>query len=259
MTDFKVIETIKVIDSIQDETTDNFEQTFYGNKQTGPFIVVNNFNNDVKIVNIFDKNRVLSEYRRLYKNQLHSDHFDNPALIEYVNGKVSKKRWFKNGKLHRENDKPAFVIHRYNDKGKDFLIRQDWYIDGKQHRDNDKPASIRFYDNNTMWLESYYWYRDGMLHRDEGAAIIHYYDMEGLVKESEIWLKNGLYVEDKESPNSISYYKNGKKKCEHWMENGNHGKKTSSRIDKSLPISFWYDEDGNITDLKMFSEIENLV
>ena len=61
MTDFKVIETIKVIDSIQDETTDNFEQTFYGNKQTGPFIVVNNFNNDVKIVNIFDKNRVLSE------------------------------------------------------------------------------------------------------------------------------------------------------------------------------------------------------
>ena len=42
-------------------------------------------------------------------------------------------RWFQNGKLHRDNDKPARIL---SDGDK------HWFQNGVLHRDNDKPAII---------------------------------------------------------------------------------------------------------------------
>ena len=38
----------------------------------------------------------------------------------------------KNGKIHREADKPAVIIGRF----------REWWVDGKLHREGDLPAVI---------------------------------------------------------------------------------------------------------------------
>ena len=55
------------------------------------------------------------------------------------------KYWLKNGKYHREKDKPAII---YN------TGTMYWFKNGNFHRDCDKPAKI--YNTGTMT-----WYIDG--------------------------------------------------------------------------------------------------
>jgi hypothetical protein len=65
------------------------------------------------------------------------------------------KRWYKDGKLHRE-DGPAID---HNDG------YREWWVDGKLHR-IDGPA-IEYEDGDR------YWYINGKLHRIDGPAIDH--------------------------------------------------------------------------------------
>jgi hypothetical protein len=67
-----------------------------------------------------------------------------------------QQAWFRNGKLHRENDLPA-VIH--------FDGTQKWYLDGKLHRDNDLPAIMDANGNQA-------WFQNGELHRDNDLPAI---------------------------------------------------------------------------------------
>ena len=78
------------------------------------------------------------------------------------------KHWFKNGKRHRDNDKPAAI---YTNGTK------CWYKNGKCHRDNDKPAIIR--SDGTK-----YWFKDGECHRDNDRPAITY------ANGSKYWYKN---------------------------------------------------------------------
>ena len=73
------------------------------------------------------------------KGQYWHSYNDAPAII-FLDGE--EENWYKNGKRHREDDKPA-VIHS---NGK------IWYKNGKRHRENDKPAFI--WSNG----EKEYWY-----------------------------------------------------------------------------------------------------
>jgi hypothetical protein len=52
------------------------------------------------------------------------------------------KYYYKEGKLHRENDKPA--IEYYN-------ISREWYKNGLLHRENDKPAVV-FTGGKKYWF-----------------------------------------------------------------------------------------------------------
>lgn len=61
---------------------------------------------------------------------LHS-YNDHPSM-DYDNG---TKRWYKNGKLHRDGDKPALI----------YTGGKIWYKNGKFHRDNNRPAIV--YEN----------------------------------------------------------------------------------------------------------------
>ena len=64
--------------------------------------------------------------------------------------------WQKNNKLHRDDDKPAFI----GKKGDVY-----WYQNGELHRDGDKPAYINPND-------SLIWYQNGQMHRSSGPARI---------------------------------------------------------------------------------------
>lgn len=73
-------------------------------------------------------------------------------VVEYKNF----TKWFYEGKLHREGDKPAIIYKNGT---------QEWYIKGLLHRENDKPAIIR----NNGFEE---WYLNGARHRSFGKPAI---------------------------------------------------------------------------------------
>ena len=100
--------------------------------------------------------------------KLHRDN-DLPAMIRAL----GTQKWYKDGKLHREGDLPAVIWANGT---------QNWYKYGKQHRDGDLPAEI--WSNGTqVWCKdgkchrdgdlpagigangTQYWYKDGNLHR----------------------------------------------------------------------------------------------
>jgi len=89
-------------------------------------------------------------------------------ISETINSS-EKHLWYKNGKLHRDNDLPAAI---WKDG------RQAWYKDGKQHRDNDLPAMINF--NGTK-----VWYKNGKPHRDNDLPALIAID------GTKLWYKNG--------------------------------------------------------------------
>lgn len=72
--------------------------------------------------------------------QLHSFD-DRPAIVYESSG---AQYWYKNGKLHRDRDKPA-VIDREG--------AQYWYKNGKFHREGDKPAIV-YSDGKQLWFKN---------------------------------------------------------------------------------------------------------
>lgn len=97
---------------------------------------------------VFDEKK---EYVKYYKNgMLHR--LDGPAVVkpEYIGG-CYEEEWYVNGKLHRDEDKPAFIHGaRYmtNENEALYRIKDDfeyvWYKNGKQHRIGG-PARITNY------------------------------------------------------------------------------------------------------------------
>lgn len=78
------------------------------------------------------------------------------------NGKYIDKnetiKWYKNGKLHRDDDLPAVIWKEGT---------QEWYQHGLRHRENN-PAIIR---KDSL----YAWWLNGNCHREDGPAITHVY------------------------------------------------------------------------------------
>jgi len=136
------------------------------------------------------------------------------------------KRYYKNGKLHRDGDEPAVI---WSDGSKHY------YKSGKRHRDGDKPAVI----NSDGTIR---YYKDGKLHRDgDKPADI---DSDGSV---EYW-KNGELHRDGDKPASIwsdgtiRYYKNG---VEYTKEQVEKMEEMRTRILNRIATHYaryWYDE-----------------
>lgn len=95
---------------------------------------------------------------------------DKPAFI--LPGKV--RSWWVDGKLHRGDDKPAIMyangsrewfvndqLHRGNDKPAAFWAggSVSWWVNGAQHRGNDKPA-VWYSDGFCEW-----WVHDTLIGR----------------------------------------------------------------------------------------------
>lgn len=122
---------------------------------------------------------------------------DKPAIVKIDNDFIYEKQWYKDGKLHRENN-PAIVKY-YNEK----KIDQYWYLRGQLHRD-DGPAVL--YDENQEWFQF------GQLHREDGPAVIknngdQYWYQYGLLHRDND--KNGNNQPCVIKDNFKLYYKNG--------------------------------------------------
>ena len=115
-----------------------------------------------------------------YKNGKKHRDDDKPAVIGGDGGLV----WYKNGKIHRDGDKPAYI-------GADGSL--EWWKNGEYHRDGDKPAEIR--EDGTLA-----WYKNHLLHRVTSPAVItpnneHEYWINGVnvTKEVKSWMKTQKY------------------------------------------------------------------
>jgi len=140
-------------------------------------------------------------------------------LEKYEVDICGNQMWYKNGKLHSDNDLPAFIAkngdqfwyknnicYRENDLPSIISSKGDQYwcdINGKLHRDNDLPSIITT-DGDQYWSDI-----NGKLHRDNDLpAAIHTNGIQG-------WYKNGKKHRDNGLPALINL--NGD---QYWFENG---------------------------------------
>ena len=87
-----------------------------------------------------DELRTVSYY---LDGKLHREN-DKPA-VERADG---TKEWWYNGRLHRENDKPAIECA----DGSKY-----WFYRGKLHRENDNPAIVEADGTKEWWLKLIKW------------------------------------------------------------------------------------------------------
>lgn len=144
--------------------------------------------------------------------------FKQDKIMENPNGGksvlyASYLSWYKNGELHRDNDKWAVcknniqfewyqngLLHRENDKGAVICMLHGkvmdmyWYKRGKRHRDNDEPA----YHGIIGWK----WYVNDELHRDGDlpAVITHGGTLE--------WYKHDKLHRDNDRPARVKVWDN---------------------------------------------------
>ena len=97
---------------------------------------------------------------------------ENVEKLYYKNGNIKKECWYKNDKLHKDNE---LAIIEYDENGN--IESEYWYKNNEWHRDNG-PAIIYHYENGN--IKSEYWYKNGKYHRDNGPTIIKY--SENIVK-----------------------------------------------------------------------------
>ncbi len=134
----------------------------------------------------------------------------------YMSGNIMTETYLKNGRCHRDGDKPAEILYYENGNAQ----LQKWHKDGKCHRDGDKPAEIYYFKNGKV--KSQMWYKNGKAHRGQSSWSLF---------ESNV---------DSDKPAEIHYYEDGKVKSQMWYTDG------KMHRDKNKPAEICYDEDGNI-------------
>jgi antitoxin component YwqK of YwqJK toxin-antitoxin module len=98
-------------------------------------------------------------------------------LLETYELKNGTQFWYKNGVIHRDNDKPAII----NSDG-----AQYWYQNGRIHRNNNLPAII-------LPSGSQHWYQNGKAHRDNDLPAIIFSNGD------QHWYQNGFRYKPKPS------------------------------------------------------------
>ena len=147
-----------------------------------------------------------------YENLIRHSFYDMPEVRNNI------LKWFKDDKLHRDDNKPAFIGQSPFKTTSDLIIYRGWSIDNKPgrtdggptcidqvgtqywekeythnfHRDEDLPAVI--FANGTME-----WYKDGKRHRDglKPAIITKRGQMRYWKHGRQVHLKNGMIVDKK--------------------------------------------------------------
>ena len=167
-------------------------------------------------------------YKDSTKQKLHRE--DGPAKIEYyINGKIEREEYYKEGVLHRE-DGPA-KIEYWKNGNKSLEV---YYIDGKQYRE-DGPVQTCYYE-----MLSDYKHGERYLIRDFKGEIIDdifiaYYSNGNVEYESH---SKGIHHHRENGPASTHYYENGNKKYDEYLIEGKLHREDG-------PARIWYREDGS--------------
>lgn len=140
-------------------------------REDGPAVIYSDKN---KVIALFERPEFKKIKTSSYEVERNKKGEKNNYIVikkQIKNLEYKEERWYKNGKLHRE-DGPAVIIN--NDKY--------WYKNGRKHRLND-PA-IELANGNK------YWYKNGKLHKEDGPAKII---DDGAQKQ---WYVNGKFIKE---------------------------------------------------------------
>lgn len=132
------------------------------------------------------------------------------GVKQVINSDTMSETWYKDGKVHRDGDKPAYTQTRLT--GTD----ECWYQNGHMNRDGDKPASISYFKNGEV--SSKVWYKNGLTHRDnDKPAYIRWYGGGSI--SAEVWYDHGHVSRDGDKPAMLSYSTDGVK-TQIWYKDG---------------------------------------
>ena len=98
--------------------------------------------------------------------------------------------WRRNGRLHRDGDRPALIW--YTDDG--IMLSQYWYRDDRWHREGDLPAVIKYRDGTTMSQRRH---RDGEIEYSDHGVLMEQY------------IRNDRHYREGDGPAMIWYYESG--------------------------------------------------
>jgi hypothetical protein len=126
----------------------------------------------------------------------HRDEDEGPQEIFYEQDAITRICFRKNGKVHRDRDKPSVVS--YFPAGQ--LYIEEWFKDGFFDRDGN-PSCIFYFADGNVWHET--WHRKGLIHRLDGSAMTVYLH-SGAIKD-ELWMINGRALDRRKLP----AFKNG--------------------------------------------------
>jgi len=101
-----------------------------------------------------------------------------------------------------------------------------------------------YYNNGNIKNEI--WYKNNIIHKDNGPAKIYYYENGNI--DREIWYYNGI-IHNNNGPAKIYYYENGNIDTEIWFQYG-------KRYRENGPIHINYDENGNILLESWYGELK---
>ena len=87
----------------------------------------------------------------------------------------------------------------YYNNGK--LMKKQYLLDGKLHRE-DGPAEIKYYKSGNIWYKKYY--INNELHKDDGPACIYYHE-NGLIMRKQYFIeKHNLTVRYEKYKNRLT-------------------------------------------------------
>ena len=121
--------------------------------------------------------------------------------------------WRRNGRLHREDDRPALIW--YTDDG--IMMSQYWYRDDRWHREGDLPAVINYREDGTIMTQG--WYRDGLRHRDGDEPTVISYKEDGTIKLQR-WYSKGRLHREGDGPAEIKYNESGAMVSQRYYRHG---------------------------------------
>lgn len=137
---------------------------------------------------------------------------DQPGSISVRGDQVHQKMWFKNDKIHRDNDRPAVIEYWLNGYTPvdDTLNSISWYQDDYIHREN-KPAIYEY--DNTGKIQYIGWFRFSQWHRVDGpgatifndGAVCYKWAYNGRVYKFNEWCKKVQISDSKKVELKLSY------------------------------------------------------
>lgn len=114
-----------------------------------------------------------------------------------ADGSVECEEFFKEGKLHREGDRPASIYYRPGATGR-WTFRESFYKEEQLHREGDRPAVVEYRADGSVKWELFY--KKGKLHREGDRPAMVEYRADGSVHWEEFYKEGELFTPSNHTP-----------------------------------------------------------